>query len=216
MTTDDDRDQAPKEERRIAHMSRRALQTLEPGEWLDDTIVNAVADAVNLLCPNIYCFDPCLYTLLRCGSGSGRTNPFVGPVTRLRKRLEDARGRLGVMGRTRFVVPACEGSHWILIVYEPLAERCVVYDPMNRIVPRSAVAQVGFALAQCMGAKRPEIDIAFFDEHQQNGSDCGMYVCCAMVTLGFGGDPTKVSRAKMGEHRRFLRQLMEENSDVVE
>ncbi|KAL5596392.1 hypothetical protein BROUX41_006689 [Berkeleyomyces rouxiae] len=103
------------------------------------------------------------------------------------------------------VIPVCQGSHWTLLVVQPLAKQFTHIDSLNPRGSPNMLATVQTWLGHFLGAGYDEsewVKVSVPAPAQNNGYDCGVFTIMNAVSLVLGLKPSSVyEAAEMRGHR---------------
>ncbi|KKY33954.1 putative smt3-specific protease [Diaporthe ampelina] len=180
----------PPDDRRLDNSYRldiKSIESLWPGEWLDDGVINAFLRSLCLTRPGEYVtFDgAALNFLLSVLESEGATAPTQTEVDELYKPFR-ALAATVTGNRGLVFMPFCLGSHWILAVADLQTQIIRVYDSLvswdrtSQVVPSRLVEQI---LPYVKGTLRFCSDEdGWAVEHirlpiETNSTECGVYLC---------------------------------------
>lgn len=170
-------------------IARRDVASLRDRGWLTDDVINAFLQVITRgsLCLALSSF---LYTKLESGGDAARW--VKGAIT----------------GYAKILLPIHQGAHWTLAIIEPGADLIRHYDPLKGCSKGSAVHSI---LEQwfCDRARKVGGLRHACSAHppQQNGYDCGVFVCMRALYEVRGARPM-FKQADMPLCRRIIAQTI--------
>jgi sentrin-specific protease 8 len=100
---------------------------------------------------------------------------------------------------------AGDGSHWSLLVYDRKVGQFVHYDSSRRLNRRVATAAAAH-LQLLVGAASAEVHEAADAPQQDNGRDCGVFVCLNADKI-LAGVPVDTKPKEAADARQFMVEL---------
>ena len=171
---------------------RDIITCLKPLEWLNDEIINAyLTILIHYLRqkagnvddrPRFHAFNSFFYSTLRDKGYQG--------VRRWANRAKI--GGEALLNVDTVFIPVHESAHWTLMVLRPKDRAIEYFDSLGGRGNR----QVGIVkewLRGELGAKYDEDEWTFFpsvSSHQDNGSDCGVFLLTNAKAIALGIEPT--------------------------
>ncbi|PHH55558.1 hypothetical protein CFIMG_007222RA00001 [Ceratocystis fimbriata CBS 114723] len=110
------------------------------------------------------------------------------------------------------VIPVCQGSHWTLLVVQPLAKKFTHMDSLNPRGSPNMLATVQAWLRHLLGAAYVDTEwekVNIPAPVQNNGYDCGVFTILNAISVVLGLQPTSVYEAvDMPEHRWHIAAML--------
>ncbi|KAK0428186.1 hypothetical protein QR680_010660 [Steinernema hermaphroditum] len=168
-----------------ANIYRSDLESLTKGRWLTDAILDFAKEyCIEALDEDtkkkISVVSPVFCQMLR----------FCGTIEEVASLCSDfglsaSKWTLFLLNNSFDSERAYSGTHWSLLVFDPLERRFAIYDSISGdYSSRLAASQIVEAVSPVLGAPKDNLSIA--DAHsskQQNSSDCGMYTIEHMAAI---------------------------------
>ncbi|KAK3356531.1 hypothetical protein B0T25DRAFT_136567 [Lasiosphaeria hispida] len=157
-------DKNPEDTSLTIQVLQRGLDSLAPGQWLNDTAVNTV-----------------IHNIVRESASIGALDStFLDSIARTdRARTQWAR-QCGYPQRRIILLPVCRSFHWLLFAWDHAQNTLSVYNPSKSSVTPGLDQQVSDRLMWLANRGNAEsarpIPVQMNCTQQQNSTDCGVYV----------------------------------------
>jgi len=157
-------------------ITRRDLQTLDFGRWLNDEVINFYLSLIVQRSkqypglPKVYAFNTFFLKSLKAGGYSR--------VRRWTKNVD-------IFSYEILLVPVHLGNHWCLAVIDLIGKEMNYYDSLGGTNDECLNALKRYIQEEHMDKKKAAIDLSGWKfrcprniPKQMNGSDCGVFACC--------------------------------------
>jgi hypothetical protein len=187
-------------------LERKDLKRLEFTEWLNDEVVNFYMQLLNERSqqssnngkqPKCYLFNSFFYTLL---SNGGYNYSRVQKWTR----------KIDIFTLDKVFVPVHLGNHWCLAVINFADKRFEYYDSLGGENPKCLERLRRYVKDEYRTKHKGEYDLSEWQDytplnipHQQNGYDCGVFMCKFADYLS-RGKPFDFSQSDMSYFRKRM------------
>lgn len=203
----------------------RDLRTLSDGEWLNDTVINAVLKCVTDAAAQ--------HAATTARARTKNEPPVVGSLgtqwftTYKTKQSEQGTGastmsrwlnrakltKQGLLYCRFLLLPVHLGNHWTMAVVEPLPKRIRYFDSLRGERPDviNAIHDVlQFQLHESIYGQRGDWTLTFGPTNAQtNGNDCGVFsIWNAIATVTGRSHVEEVRAASMPEARDLLKAVL--------
>ncbi|KAK0702265.1 hypothetical protein B0H67DRAFT_650316 [Lasiosphaeris hirsuta] len=140
------------------------LDSLAPGQWLNDTAVNTI-----------------IHNIVRESASIGALDStFLASVASTERARAEWACQCGYPQRPTILLPVCRSSHWLLFAWNHLQNTLSIYNPNKSFVTPGLDQQVSerlMWLANRGDAESPRpIPVQVNCAQQQNSTDCGVYI----------------------------------------